>query len=290
MPVVAVINRKGGSGKSTLATHLAACCAAGGLRVMLGDVDKQQSSLGWLRRRAAEPSAQGAVIAGWAADARSVLRPPGGVTHVVLDTPGALRGFDLARVAMQADAILVPTCASAFDREAAADCCAELMALPRVASGRCRVGVVGMRLDARTKAGAQLAAWAARHGLDYVGSLRESQAYVRSSELGLTLFDLPPEKVEADLAQWRPIVDWVHAAWAASERADQAARAPMKPTERPIDVPPQARSSSARVRPVAPVMLDSAPSFGRRLAERLQSLVGSLRPGHGAARAPSAWR
>ena len=163
MPVVAVINRKGGSGKSTLATHLAACCAAGGLRVMLGDVDKQQSSLGWLRRRAAEPSAQGAVIAGWAADARSVLRPPGGVTHVVLDTPGALRGFDLARVAMQADAILVPTCASAFDREAAADCCAELMALPRVASGRCRVGVVGMRLDLHRK----LSLSPLRRGLKY---------------------------------------------------------------------------------------------------------------------------
>jgi chromosome partitioning protein len=164
------------------------------------------------------------------------------------------------------------------------------MAMPRVASGRCRVGIVGMRLDARTKADEQLADWAAQHGFDYVGSLREAQAYVRSSELGLTLFDLPPAKVEADLAQWRPIVDWVHAAWAASERAEHAARAPMKPTERPIDVSPQARSSSVRARPVAPVMLDSAPSFGRRLADRLQSLVGSLVPGAGSARARSAWR
>jgi chromosome partitioning protein len=45
MPVVAVINRKGGSGKSTLATQLAGCLANRGSQVMLGDVDRQQSSL-----------------------------------------------------------------------------------------------------------------------------------------------------------------------------------------------------------------------------------------------------
>ena len=64
MPVVAVINRKGGSGKSTLATHLAAHCANDGLRVMLGDVDRQQSSMAWLRRRAEQPLAQRAPIVG----------------------------------------------------------------------------------------------------------------------------------------------------------------------------------------------------------------------------------
>ena len=51
MPVVAVVNRKGGSGKSTFAAHVAAWCARQGHAVMLGDVDRQQSSRGWLRRR-----------------------------------------------------------------------------------------------------------------------------------------------------------------------------------------------------------------------------------------------
>ncbi|HPW84397.1 MAG TPA: ParA family protein [Rhodoferax sp.] len=51
MPVIAVVNRKGGSGKSTLATHLAAWLAAQGMAVMLGDVDRQQSTRAWLRRR-----------------------------------------------------------------------------------------------------------------------------------------------------------------------------------------------------------------------------------------------
>jgi chromosome partitioning protein len=119
---------------------------------------------------------------------------------------------------MKADAILMPVCNSAFDRESAIECYAELMTLPRVASGRCKVAIVGMRLDARTRAGTLLETWAAQHKLPYVGALRETQAYVRSVEQGLTLFDLPASKVQTDLTQWQPIVDWVDAAWRASER------------------------------------------------------------------------
>jgi chromosome partitioning protein len=233
MPVVAVINRKGGSGKSTLATHIAAHAARGGAGVMLGDVDRQQSSLSWLRRRAAQPAAAGADVAGWAVDPTSVLRPPTGVTHVVLDTPGGLHGIGLARAVMTADVVLVPLCASAFDRESAEACIAELRALPRVATGRCSVGVVGMRLDSRTRAEAELRAWAAQRGYAYVGSLREAQVYVRAAELGLTLFDLPPAKVAADLAQWQPIIEWLHKALAGGALAERQARAPVRPVERP---------------------------------------------------------
>lgn len=230
MPVVAVINRKGGSGKSTLATHLAAWCARNERRVMLGDVDRQQSALSWLRRRAVQPLAQGAEIAGWALDGRSVLRPPAGVTHVVLDTPGGLRGPDLARLVMQADAILMPVCDSAFDRESAAECHAELMTLPRVAGGRCKVGVVGMRLDARTHADRQLQTWATSQGLRWVSGVRAAQGYVRCIEQGLTVFDLPATKTETDLVQWQPVVDWLQAAWADAARAELGSRVSAKPT------------------------------------------------------------
>ncbi len=209
MPVVAVVNRKGGSGKSTLATHLAAHCAHSGIPVMLGDVDKQQSTQAWLRLRAGQAISTPSPIVGWTVDPRSVLRAPSGVSHVILDTPGGLRGFDLARVVMFADVILMPVCNSVFDRESAADCYAELMTLPRVASGRCQVAAVGMRLDARTKADEVLKQWADKQKLPFIGVLRETQGYVRCVEQGLTLFDMPPAKVEADLLQWKPILNWL---------------------------------------------------------------------------------
>lgn len=205
MPVIAVVNRKGGSGKSTLAAHLAAWCARQGHSVMLGDVDRQQSSRIWLTRR--DPTLPR--IAPWAMDQKNMLRVPSGITHVVLDTPGGIHGFELARVVMFADAIVMPVCDSVFDRESGAACHAELMLLPRLASGRCRLASVGMRIDGRTRAGEVLREWSDGLGIPFLGALRETQLYVRSLEKGFTIFDLPPARVIADLAQWEPILQWM---------------------------------------------------------------------------------
>jgi chromosome partitioning protein len=283
MPVVAVVNRKGGSGKSTLATHLAGYCANAGLGVMLGDVDRQQSSLAWLRRRAEQSLPRSMPIASWAVDHKSVMRPPAGVRHVVLDTPAGLRGLELARVVMYADAILIPVCNSAFDRESAVECYAELKALPRVSSGRCKVAAVGMRLDARTRSNAQLEVWAAQHKLPYVGALREARSYVRHVEQGLTLFDLPREDVQADLAQWQPILGWLHAAWAAAERHDAQA----KPAARLSPRPPAARTERFVQAPSlpsdrAPLTVLEPPQVAPRagIADRIGRLFAAFKPPH----------
>lgn len=251
MPVVAVVNRKGGSGKSTLATHLAAWCSVTGRAAMLGDVDFQGSAQSWLKRREANAGVRGRAIVGWSADPRNVMRPPAGVTHVVLDTPGGLRGLDLAKVVMTADAILLPVSHSMFDRESAADCYAELKQLPRVASGRCKVAAIGMRLDARTRGEESLRVWAAELGLPVIGVLRETQTYVRCAEQGLTVFDLPASRAQADLAQWQPILAWLKPVFEPPRRAADGARAespaaavvreavpvPSKTVTRPAQVP-----------------------------------------------------
>ncbi len=188
-----------------MATHLAAWLAHQGLSVMLGDVDRQQSTRAWLKRRNASLPA----IVPWALDQKNVLKVPAGVTHVVLDTPGGMHGFELARIVMSADAIIMPVCNSMFDRESAAACHAELQTLPRVASGRCKLGVVGMRLDARTKAAETLRAWAANLNVPFMGVLRETQMYVKCLDSGLTLFDARAITVADDLQQWEPILNWL---------------------------------------------------------------------------------
>lgn len=208
MPVIAIVNRKGGSGKSTLATHVAAWLSLRGDKVMLGDVDRQQSTVPWMRRRVAQ-KVGGEPLVGWALDPRNVLRPPAGTRHVVLDTPGGLTGFDLNRVLVYADLVLMPVCDSVFDRESAADCLAELRTHPRVASGRVQVAVVGMRVDSRTHGEQQLRAWAEAQEVEFVGALRVAQAYVRCAEAGLTVFDVAPSKVQPDLAQWQPLLEWL---------------------------------------------------------------------------------
>lgn len=280
MPVIAVVNPKGGSGKSTLATHLAAHGAHQGLAVMLGDVDRQKSTLVWLRRRSIEALAKRAPITSWVVDPNRVLRPPPGVTHVVLDTPGGLHGHELARTIMCADAIVMPVCDSAFDRDAAAHCWTELQVHPRVASGRCRVAAVGMRIDSRTNAHATLLAWAQSIGLPFLGVLRDTQLYVRCIERGLTIFDLPADRTRSDREQWDAILDWLDVLWARrdlatpsqagalvapSDDAELPLHPPRDPSDARSDGPPPVRVTPSR-RPPAPKLPELASALAPREA------------------------
>jgi chromosome partitioning protein len=279
MPVIAIVNSKGGSGKSTLATHLAGHAASLGLAVMLGDVDKQRSTVGWLRRRAMEPAARKAPIMSWVADPQKVMRPPTGVSHVVLDTPGGLRGFELARVVMSADAVLVPVCDSAFDRDAAAQAWAEISAHPRVSSGRCRVAIVGMRIDARTRAEATLRAWADAIGAPFLGVLRDTQGYVKCIERGLTIFDLPEGKAAFDREQWAPILDWLDPVWAGHELASPSQAGALDEVGQGLDPhePPRVRVTP-RPSAVRPVLADLASALVPAVRQRpgfFQRLFGT---------------
>ena len=111
MPVIVVANPKGGVGKSTLATNLAGYLAARGHAVMLGDVDRQQSSRTWLDLRPAGLPQ----ISAWEIAHDDIVRPPKGTTHVVLDTPAGLHGKRLDEVMKLADKVLIPLQPSIFD-------------------------------------------------------------------------------------------------------------------------------------------------------------------------------
>ena len=276
MPVVAVVNRKGGSGKSTLATHLAAYCAHAGLAVMLGDVDQQQSARTWLRLR--QPSAQRGpgAISGWTVDARNVFRAPHGTTHVILDTPGGMRGLDLARIVMSADVILMPVCNSVFDRDSAAQCIAELQAQPRLASGRCVLATIGMRLNASVAGRHKLQTWARDLRVPMIGMLRDCADYVAWSELGQTLFDQPAEAVQTDLAEWTPILDWLAPAIQiplATVRFDDNVR-PIRPVRAASPTLKLVSASPSAHEP--PVVDDELPPGAPRKASGLRSVLGTL--------------
>ncbi|PPE71706.1 ParA family protein [Caldimonas thermodepolymerans] len=203
MPVIVVANPKGGVGKSTLSTNLAGYFAAQGHKVMLGDVDRQQSSRTWLSLRpaAARP------IATWDRAREDLVRPPKGTTHVVLDTPAGLHGKRLEQVVQLADAIIVPLQPSIFDIYATRAFLDDVLAHRK--SERVRVGVVGMRVKEGTIAADQLRAFAATLEVPVIGYLRDTQNYIQLAARGLTLWDVAPGRVERDLEQWQPIVRWL---------------------------------------------------------------------------------
>jgi chromosome partitioning protein len=206
MPVIVVANPKGGVGKSTLSSNIAGYLARQGHGVMLGDVDKQQSSRLWLQLRPASLPP----IRSWDINDDQIARPPKGTTHVVLDTPAGLSGVGLEAVMKLADKVIVPLQASVFDIYATQDFVSELHARKR--PGKTQLGVVGNRIKDHTKATEHLQAFLATLGIPLITQLRDTQNYAHLAAHGLSLWDVPPAKVEKDLAQWAPLLAWLNEA------------------------------------------------------------------------------
>lgn len=199
-----IANPKGGSGKSTLATNLAGWFARRGHRTMLGDIDRQQSSREWLRLRPpALPH-----VANWEIEDGKPARPPRETTHVVLDTPAGLHGKRLAQVLKVVERVIVPLQPSLFDILATKQFLDALLEEKEVRKHQAFVGVVGMRVDARTRAAAELERFLVDAGLPVLTYLRDTQNYVQAAAHGMTIFEMPASRTSQDIEQWLPLIDW----------------------------------------------------------------------------------
>ncbi len=199
-----VANPKGGSGKSTLATNLAGYFASQGQVVMLGDIDRQQSSREWLATRPFELP----TIETWDVGIDNIARPPKGTSHVVLDTPAGLGGKLLDRVLKLSTRVIVPVQPSIFDMRATRSFLESLLDEKAVRKGKADVAVIGMRVDARTRAATELERFFASFELPVLAYLRDTQVYVQAAAAGMTLFDLPRSRAERDIEQWQAIIAW----------------------------------------------------------------------------------
>jgi chromosome partitioning protein len=205
MTVIVVANPKGGVGKSTLATNLAGYFAANGEWVALADLDKQQSAHSWLDLR---PDTLPR-IEEWKMNVDAPSKPPKGLEKAVVDTPAGIHGNRLAVALGLADKVIVPLQPSMFDILATQEFLIRLQKEKAVRKGTIEVGVVGMRVDARTKSADQLHRFVEGLDLPVLGFLRDTQNYVQAAAHGLTLWDVAKSRVEKDLEQWGPIVEWV---------------------------------------------------------------------------------
>lgn len=208
MPVILVANPKGGVGKSTLASNIAGFLAHRGHAVMLGDIDRQQSSARWLAQRPAALPA----IRGWELASTEQLRTPKGVSHAVLDTPAGLRGKRLAQALKVAERVVVPLQPSLFDIQATYDFVRELQdhAHDRDKLGaRPEIALVAMRVRDGTLSQQHLHQFIEQLGLPLLAELRDTQNYVQLAARGLTLWDIAPGRVMRDLEQWQRLCAWL---------------------------------------------------------------------------------
>ena len=201
MKTILIANPKGGSGKSTLSVNIAGYLANRGQRVALLDLDRQQSASRWLALRPDDLPPISLLESKKDEDQRN--------DWLVIDSPAALHGKNLAHAIKLASKIIVPVAPSLFDLEASRDFLQTLAEEKKLRSGKGHIGVVGMRMEMRTKA-----AWALEHflatlDLPILAYLRETQVYVNAAFEGKSLFDLPHHIAERELEQWAFLQEWL---------------------------------------------------------------------------------
>jgi chromosome partitioning protein len=199
MRVILVANPKGGSGKTTLSTNLAACLAWQGQRVAMLDLDRQKSATQWLALRDSALPDIGLLSEGEKSTA----------DWLVIDSPAGLHGKNLERALKLAHKVVVPIAPSLFDIRASQEFLAALQAEKAVRKGHAFVGVVGMRVDPRTRAGVTLEQFMAQQQLPVLAYLRNAQNYVNAAFEGKSLFDLPHHVAERDVEQWAGLARWL---------------------------------------------------------------------------------
>ena len=205
MRTVLIANPKGGSGKTTLATNLAGYFATRGRRVVLSDLDRQQSSLDWLDRRPHKlPLIHGV-------DGRKDKHADPGAEWTVIDSPAGLHDEKLTEAVKRAEWIIVPIQPSAFDIGATRDFLEVLREEKAIRKERAFVAMVGMRVDVRTRSAAALNKFLQNAGFPVLTCLRDAQIYALAAEQGASLFDIRPSLVARDLEQWAPLLHWLYA-------------------------------------------------------------------------------
>jgi chromosome partitioning protein len=235
MQRILVLNPKGGSGKTTIATNLASYFASIGDRPMLLDNDPQGSSTRWLKKRKPEQP----LIHGVSAFERNTrmtrafqLRVPPETGHVVVDTPAAVPGQDLTELTRNADAIIVPVLPSDIDIHACSKCIADLLLIAKVRRDEHRIGVIANRVRKNTLIYQSLLRFLETLKIPVITSIRDSQNYVRASELGVGVHEMKRYLVQPDLDEWAPLIAWL--------RAKEALMAPagLAPELNTVTIPP----------------------------------------------------
>lgn len=252
MAVIAVINTKGGAGKSTVTSHLAAYCAIRHSGVALCDLDQQRSTELWLKQRP-EGSAR---IRGHSV-ANTFTHPPADARHVFIDTPSGFQGLTFLRVMMYADAVLVPTAFSFFDRRALENTLAMLRAAPRVAKGKCVIACVGTRIDPRSNESALLETLLRDQGVAYLGAIPAARVYSRCLEQGLTVFDFPSTAARGHMTYWTEVIAWLETILA---KAQTSATGPVQGMVRPTLAPRTPAAAPAPLQPEVPAQQTSLAS------------------------------
>lgn len=209
---ILLLNSKGGCGKSTVATNLAGYFAHRGRDTALIDYDRQGSSTQWLNNR---PKNKNPIHSITAFKSRSdltrtwQLHIPAQSEIVIMDAPAGITGFELADYVARVDTILIPVLPSPIDIHATAHFIEELLLVGKARSKGVNIAVFANRVRETTKVYKNLRKFLLNLKLPFVGTLRDSQDYIRASETGMSIHEFVNPNMDKSCQQWATLLSWL---------------------------------------------------------------------------------
>ncbi len=200
MRTILVVNPKGGCGKTTIATNLSGYYASKGVSVSLVDLDQQRSSYQWaLSRPVGAPA-----ITPYSEEIDSY-----DTQRVIYDCPAQIHIGLTTDLINKSDIIIMPINPSIIDHRAAFKFIFDIRGMIRAdVCKQIQIGLVANRANKNFNSFHELDNFSKLMKVPIVTSLRSSQNYVTAANEGLSLFDMPHNRVATDLEQWRALQYW----------------------------------------------------------------------------------
>jgi len=206
-----VINPKGGSGKTTVATNLASYFASKSIPTTILDYDPQGSSLNWLRTRPLQATRiHGANGAPQKTGLRTVqMHVPANTEQLIIDAPAGASGMLLHEMLLRAHSILIPVAPSAIDIHATANFIRDLLLKGMIRQRNIRLAACANRVRSSMPVYQPLERFLASLNLPMLSRVMDSDAYVKSAETGMGVFEMDFAQSAPERQQLMPIAEWV---------------------------------------------------------------------------------
>jgi chromosome partitioning protein len=141
----------------------------------------------------------------------------------VVDSPSALSAVAFKDVLDSADAILIPVLPSAIDIHAVSRFIADLLLRAKIKRSKGHIAVVANRARKNTLVYRKLEKFLESLGIPFIATLRDTQNYIKATEMGIGVFEMQGEALFKDHKSWREITAWLELRRIASEAAEDAA-------------------------------------------------------------------
>jgi chromosome partitioning protein len=100
---------------------------------------------------------------------------------------------------------------SDIDIHATAKCIGDLLLVAKIRRSEKRIGIIANRVRSNTRVWQSLIRFLKSLDIPLVATLRDSQNYLKSAELGVGVCEMAPWQVQQDLPPWRDLLSWLAA-------------------------------------------------------------------------------